>query len=206
MRMKQSKVIFAGGKGFASALVSKRRGFDIRRAGGCGRSARRILRKRKRLKTQKSQTLYNMGLRCYVVLNPEMFRGQFIKNLKERRTTMTSKIPETGNTQSQQNERRNVMKTTVWNQEIGDHTAQLLFETESYLVDFNRKREDWFVWKSGIRAPCYCNCRYLNRSYLAYEACTAYIETIFVSSSRKRRSLSASLRLVCRGRRESPRG
>ncbi|HEY4521265.1 MAG TPA: hypothetical protein VJL57_02590, partial [Candidatus Paceibacterota bacterium] len=70
------------------------------------------------------------------------------------------------------------MKTTVWNQEIGDHTAQLLFETESYLVDFNRKREDWFVWKSGIRAPCYCNCRYLNRSYLAYEACTAYIETI----------------------------
>jgi orotate phosphoribosyltransferase len=70
------------------------------------------------------------------------------------------------------------MKTTVWNQEIGDHTAQLLFETESYLVDFQRKREDWFVWKSGIRAPCYCNCRYLNRSYLAYEACTAYIETI----------------------------
>ena len=70
------------------------------------------------------------------------------------------------------------MRTTVWNDEIGDHTASLLFETGSYLVDFNRSREDWFLWKSGIRAPCYCNCRYLNRSYLAYEACTAYIETI----------------------------
>ncbi|OJI09207.1 MAG: hypothetical protein COV08_01805 [Candidatus Vogelbacteria bacterium CG10_big_fil_rev_8_21_14_0_10_49_38] len=70
------------------------------------------------------------------------------------------------------------MKTTVWNQEIGDHTARLLFETGSYLVDFKREREEWYVWKSGIRAPCYCNCRYLNRSYLAYEACTAYIETI----------------------------
>lgn len=70
------------------------------------------------------------------------------------------------------------MRTTVWNDEIGDHTAKLLFETGSYLVDFERQREDWFLWKSGIRAPCYCNCRYLNRSYLAYEACTAYIETI----------------------------
>ena len=94
------------------------------------------------------------------------------------------------------------MKTTVWNQEIGDHTAQLLFETESYLVDFQRKREDWFVWKSGIRAPCYCNCRYLNRSYLAYEACTAYIERSSVSSSRKRRSLSAWLRPEYLGQRE----
>jgi orotate phosphoribosyltransferase len=70
------------------------------------------------------------------------------------------------------------MRTTVWNDEIGDHTAKLLFETGSYLVDFKKPREEWFLWKSGIRAPCYCNCRYLNRSYLAYEACTAYIETI----------------------------
>lgn len=69
-------------------------------------------------------------------------------------------------------------RQVVWNEEIGDHTAKLLFETGSYLVDFERPKENWFLWKSGIRAPCYCNCRYLNRSYLAYEACTAYIETI----------------------------
>ncbi len=70
------------------------------------------------------------------------------------------------------------MRTTVWSREIGEHTARLLFETNSYLVDFQRKREDWFVWKSGIRAPCYCNCRHLHRSSLACESCTAYIETM----------------------------
>src|SRR3990167_10510625 len=41
---RQSKNYFCGRKRicFASALVSKRRGFGIRRAGGCGRNARRI--------------------------------------------------------------------------------------------------------------------------------------------------------------------
>ena len=70
------------------------------------------------------------------------------------------------------------MKTTVWNEEIGDNTAKRLFETQSYLVDFNRSRDEWFQWKSGIVAPCYCNCRYLNRSYEAYEESTAFLETI----------------------------
>lgn len=70
------------------------------------------------------------------------------------------------------------MRTTVWNEEIADYTAELLFETGSYLVDFERPREDWFLWKSGIRAPSYCNCRFLNRSYEAYEACTNNLESI----------------------------
>ncbi len=70
------------------------------------------------------------------------------------------------------------MRSTVWNDEIGENTARRLFETESYLVDFGRPRDQWYEWKSGIRAPCYCNCRYLNRSYQAYEESTAYFETI----------------------------
>lgn len=70
------------------------------------------------------------------------------------------------------------MHTSVWNEDIADQTARLLFETGSYLVDFSLPREDWFIWKSGIRAPCYCNCRYLNRSFEAYEACTAFLETL----------------------------
>ena len=70
------------------------------------------------------------------------------------------------------------MKTTVWNEAMADNTAKLLFESGSYLVDFSKPKEDWFIWKSGIRAPCYCNCRYLNRSFQAYEACSAYLESI----------------------------
>ncbi|MBU1519710.1 hypothetical protein KJ973_03400, partial [Patescibacteria group bacterium] len=43
MRTRQSKTIFAGGKGFALPRLFFVRGFGIRRAGGCGRNARRIL-------------------------------------------------------------------------------------------------------------------------------------------------------------------
>jgi hypothetical protein len=43
MRTRQSKTIFAGGKGFALPRLFFVRGFDVRRAGGCGRNARRIL-------------------------------------------------------------------------------------------------------------------------------------------------------------------
>ena len=70
------------------------------------------------------------------------------------------------------------MRNPVWDQEIGDNVAKLLFETNSYLVDFERQRKDWYKWKSGIVAPCYCNCRYLNRSYSAYQACADYLGTI----------------------------
>lgn len=70
------------------------------------------------------------------------------------------------------------MRSSVWNDEVGDHVAKLLFDTGSYLLDPSRPKENWYVWKSGICAPCYCNCRYLNASYDAYEACSAHIETI----------------------------
>ena len=70
------------------------------------------------------------------------------------------------------------MHTTVWNEEIADKTANLLYDTGAYLVDFDLPQEQWYKWKSGICAPCYCNCRYLNRSYEAYEEITAYFEAI----------------------------
>lgn len=40
-----------------------------------------------------------------------------------------------------------------------DIVADYLIETGCYLIDLNRKRSEWYRWKSGIVAPCYCNCR-----------------------------------------------
>ncbi len=70
------------------------------------------------------------------------------------------------------------MRTTVFSQSLANQTAKALYDTGSYLVDFSRPREDWFVWKSGIKAPVYCNCRYLNTSYEAYELCASFFEEI----------------------------
>jgi len=69
-------------------------------------------------------------------------------------------------------------RSSVWNEEIALHTARLLFDSGSYLLNPEKPKEEWYLWKSGIRAPCYCNCRYLNGTHLSYETCATYIETI----------------------------
>lgn len=48
--------------------------------------------------------------------------------------------------------------------EIVDYTckdivANHLIETGCYLIDLTREQSEWYHWKSGIIAPCYCNCR-----------------------------------------------
>lgn len=40
-----------------------------------------------------------------------------------------------------------------------DKVADYLIETGCYLIDLSKKKKDWYHWKSGIVAPCYCNCR-----------------------------------------------
>lgn len=40
--------------------------------------------------------------------------------------------------------------------------AEALVKTGSYRVDMNLDSSKWYKWKSGIQAPCYCNCRHLN--------------------------------------------
>lgn len=39
--------------------------------------------------------------------------------------------------------------------------AELLLSTGAYFVDMALPVAKWFTWKSGIKAPCYCNCRKL---------------------------------------------
>lgn len=74
------------------------------------------------------------------------------------------------------------MRTTVFNQMMANQTANALYDTGSYLVDFSRPRENWFTWKSGIQAPVYCNCRYLNTSYQAYDLCAGFFEEVIYSA------------------------
>ena len=40
-----------------------------------------------------------------------------------------------------------------------DAVARALITSGVYLIDFDRPWSEWHRWKSGIRAPCYCNCR-----------------------------------------------
>lgn len=41
-------------------------------------------------------------------------------------------------------------------------TAEALVKTNAYHVDMGIHPDDWFTWRSGIKAPCYCDCRHLN--------------------------------------------
>lgn len=41
-------------------------------------------------------------------------------------------------------------------------TAEALVKTDAYHVDMRLHPDDWFAWRSGIKAPCYCDCRHLN--------------------------------------------
>lgn len=72
----------------------------------------------------------------------------------------------------------NITKTPVWNNDIALCAADLLLDTGSYLVDFDREYKDWYVWKSGIVAPSYCNCRYINTSAQASQQIATFLKTI----------------------------
>ena len=37
--------------------------------------------------------------------------------------------------------------------------ASALLDAGAYLIDTSLSPEAFFTWKSGVRAPCYCNCR-----------------------------------------------
>jgi orotate phosphoribosyltransferase len=49
----------------------------------------------------------------------------------------------------------------VYSEFIGRKTADILIDTNSYIVDLDLKPENYFKWKSDILAPIYCNCRNL---------------------------------------------
>jgi orotate phosphoribosyltransferase len=46
---------------------------------------------------------------------------------------------------------------------VNDHRAMCvassLLDAGAYLIDTSLPPENYYTWKSGVRAPCYCNCR-----------------------------------------------
>lgn len=40
-----------------------------------------------------------------------------------------------------------------------DKVADYLIQTGCYHIDLSKDKKEWYHWKSGIIAPCYCNCR-----------------------------------------------
>lgn len=49
----------------------------------------------------------------------------------------------------------------VRDEERALRVAKALVESGAYHVDAQMPKDRYFTWKSGIRAPCYCNCREL---------------------------------------------
>lgn len=70
------------------------------------------------------------------------------------------------------------MDSVLFDNRISKNTAQYLLDTGSYLVDLNRTKKEWFRWKSGVVAPCCCNCRYLNRSSSASRSVSQYLAEV----------------------------
>ena len=46
---------------------------------------------------------------------------------------------------------------------VDDHramcVASALLDAGAYLIDTSPPSDEYYTWKSGVRAPCYCNCR-----------------------------------------------
>lgn len=53
----------------------------------------------------------------------------------------------------------NFMTNDIVDCEYKERIADHLVETGCYLIDLKKEKKDWYHWKSGIIAPCYCNCR-----------------------------------------------
>ena len=49
----------------------------------------------------------------------------------------------------------------IYNENVAKETARMLIDSGAYLINMNLEKENYFKWKSGIRAPVYCNCRVL---------------------------------------------
>jgi len=57
----------------------------------------------------------------------------------------------------------NLNETVIFDSKIAKDTADLILRTGSYVVNFDKPREDWIKLPDGSVIPCYCNCRYINR-------------------------------------------
>lgn len=55
----------------------------------------------------------------------------------------------------------------IFDSKIAKQTTDLILRTESYVVNFDKPKEDWIKLPDGNIIPCYCNCRYINRDPVA---------------------------------------
>lgn len=73
-------------------------------------------------------------------------------------------LPETGHSQVQVVSHKNVFESIrgLVHEPRAWQTAESLVKTDAYHVDMTLAPEQWYTWRSGIKAPCYCDCRHLN--------------------------------------------
>lgn len=64
------------------------------------------------------------------------------------------------------------MKEGLALEATSEQIGRLLVRTGAYLVNLALPPEQWYEWKSGIKAPCYLNCRLLKRFPNARSAVT----------------------------------
>lgn len=64
-------------------------------------------------------------------------------------------------------DRSNLTEEIIFDIKIAQQTASLILKTESYIVNFNKLKEDWIKLPDGKIIPCYCNCRHINRDPLS---------------------------------------
>ncbi len=70
------------------------------------------------------------------------------------------------------------MKNIIWNEEIAKDTASVLIGSGVYSIDFKKNKDEWTKLPDGTITPCYCNCRYINRSPFQTRVIVNYLETI----------------------------
>lgn len=70
------------------------------------------------------------------------------------------------------------MKNVVWNEEVAKETASLLIDSGVYSIDFKKDKNEWTKLPDGTITPCYCNCRYVNRSPVQSRIIVNFMETM----------------------------
>lgn len=70
------------------------------------------------------------------------------------------------------------MNNIVISKEIAEEVAKILIDGNVYSIDFTKEKDQWTKLPDGTITPCYCNCRYINRSPVLSHAIINFLETL----------------------------
>lgn len=73
------------------------------------------------------------------------------------------------------------MNKLTWDKEIADKVASLMLESNSYIVNFSKPKDQWIKLPSGNITPCYCNCRYISRNPIIYRKISNYLKSLIMT-------------------------